>query len=538
MAVKVKRERPDQRRHHRVSAPLFVRVGPHDLRAVDWSLTGLKVDDYPEVPPELGTELTLQLTLPFQGFDVSFNVNSVVARRDPARATFAVRFTELGERERELMQHFVEELVRGSMVDIEDTIQRIDVPVTPASLEPDLPRPVQMLPAHRIPIKTAVMSGLYILLGLIVFGYAGLIGYSNFFRMEVQTAVISAPVETVTAQTDGKVAWAGVKPGDQVKAGEVIVNVMDAQLEREVELAEIGVQERKARLVYLKRRHADELDRIRGFATVEMKNVEQTKVDVDSLASQLKLAEQQHRRLVQLQEKGYTTLIKVEETERQVIALRQALASRRIELASRVDLAEQDIGKRLYTGDDIIGKSGEYEAEVRLGEHEIALAEQRVASILNQRERQSVRSPFDGTILELPRVDNGSVARGDVIAIIEQRRERQVTAWLNQDEVLKIGLGDEALIYVPALGETLKGRVSQIDRTSGFVREQEQRQNPGYAWRGPSDRSAKVTIEFEDPAKVADIERYRAGLPVVVVFERRATNSILSGIAKKLAVAL
>ena len=82
---------------------------------------------------------------------------------------------------------------------------------------------------------------------------------------------------------------------------------------------------------------------------------------------------------------------------------------------------------------------------------------------------------------------------------------------------LRIGLGDEALIYVPALGETLKGRVSKIDRTSGFVREQEQRQNPGYAWRGPADRSAKVTIVFDDPAKVADVERYRSGLPVVVV---------------------
>ena len=39
---------------------------------------------------------------------------------------------------------------------------------------------------------------------------------------------------------------------------------------------------------------------------------------------------------------------------------------------------------------------------------------------------------------------------------------------------------------------------------------------PGYQWRGAHDRSAKIIIEFEQPEKVRDTERYRAGLPVVV----------------------
>ena len=81
-----------------------------------------------------------------------------------------------------------------------------------------------------------------------MFGYTGLLGYTNFFRMEVQTAVISAPVETVAAQADGRVGWTDVKPGDPVKAGDVIVNVVDNQLEREIELADIAVQEQKAKL--------------------------------------------------------------------------------------------------------------------------------------------------------------------------------------------------------------------------------------------------------------------------------------------------
>ena len=538
MAVKIKRERPDQRRHHRVTAPLFVRVDGHQLRAADWSLGGLRLENVPGDMPAAGSEQHYHLTLPFQGFDVSFDVKAEVVRLNPATKSVAVRFTEIGERERELMQHFIEELVRGSMSDVEDTIQRIDVPVTPAKLEPDAKNLPANMPLRRWPLKTAVMTGFYAIMGLMVFGYAGLLGYSNFYRMEIQTAVITAPVESVTAQSDGQVAWAEVKPGDQVKAGDVVVTVVDNQLEREIELADIAVQERKAELASLKRRHSDELEKLRGFATVEMKNVRQSKVEFDGLTDQLALAEQQLSRLQGLSDKGYATAFKLDEARKQVIALKSQQESRRIELASQVELADQNIGKRMFNGRDIVGDASEIEEKVRLAEHEIQLAEKRTQSYVKQRTRAAVTAPFDGTLLDLPRIDKGAVRKGDTIAIIEQRRDRHVAAYLNQDEILKVGLGDEALLFVPALGETLKGRVREIDRTSGFVREQADRNGPGYIWRGPTDRSAKIVIEFEDPALVADFERYRSGLPVVVVFEARSTNSLISALKKKFAVAL
>lgn len=538
MAVKIKRERPDQRRHHRVTAPLFVRVDGQQLRATDWSLGGLRVDNFPGELPVAGAELPFHLTLPFQGFDVSFDVKAEVVRTNEAEKMFAVRFTEIGERERELMQHFIEELVRGSMSEVEDTIQRIDVPVTPARLEPDTKKIPSTMPVRRWPIRTVVMTTIYAIAGLIVFGYAGLLGYSNFYRMEIQTAVISAPVETVTAQADGQVVLTGLKPGDSVRSGEVVVNLIDNQLERDIELADIEVKSRKAQLAYLKQKQTEELDRLKGYATVEMKNVRQSKVELEGLQDQLKVVEDQYARLKILFDKGYATESKLDEASKQVIDLKSQIERRRIELLSRADLAEQNFGKRLYTGTTIEGEAADVEGRVRLAEHEISIAEQRRDAYVKQRDRAAAVSPFDGTILEIPRIDRGSVRKGDTLAIIEQRRDRRVTAFLNQDEILKVGLGDEALIYMPALGETVRGRVVKIDRTSGFLKEQDHRQNPGYGWRGPQDRSAKIEIEFENPAKIADAERYRSGLPCVVVFEQRSTNSLLATIKKKFAVAL
>jgi multidrug resistance efflux pump len=540
MAVRVKRERPDQRRHHRVTAPMFVDYGGQHMRAADWSLGGLRLEKFAGTLPEPGHEIELGLMLPFQGFDVSFTAKAEVVRCDVAAAMFAVRFTEIGERERELMQHFIEELVRGSMVDVEDTIQRIDVPVTPASLEPDGPKLTKGTPVKRFPVKTMVMTGVYLVLGVIVFGYAGMLAYTNFYRMEVQTAVITAPVETVTAKADGRVELSHIRPGDQVKAGDVVVKMLDGALDREIELANIEVQERKVKLNFAQKKQIEELDRLRSYATVEMKNLEQTRISVESLAQQYRSAEQNYQRLRELMSKGFSTATKVDEAERMSISLKRDLDVRRVELASRIELAAQTSGKRMFSGNetigsaDIVGSHAELEAEVRLAEHEIQLAQQRYIAQLSQRDRDAVRAPFDGTVLDLPNYDNAFVKKGDVIAIIEQRKDRHINAWLNQDEILKVGIGDEAIVYIPALNESIRGKVTEIDRTTGFVQEQYQRQNPGYAWRGPTDRSAKVKINFSDMKKVEDAERYRSGLPVVVVFEQRSTNSLLSAIKKKI----
>ena len=545
MAVKIKRERPDQRRHHRVTAPLFISVGGHDVRATNWSQGGLRIDGFEGDLPTRGDTLPLHLTLPFQGFDVSFDVKSEVVRVDSDVAGFAVRFTEVGERERELMQHFLEELVRGSMVDVEDTIQRIDVPVTPASLEPDK-KPVAAIagpvPVRRWPIKTIVMTSIYAVLGAIVFGYAGLLGYSNFWRLEVQTAVIAAPVDTVTAPADGRVNWTGLKPGDPVKTGDVILQLIDNQLEREIELSDIAIRENKSKFAGLQRRQLEELDRLRGYATMEMKNVLQTRIELEALESQVRIAEENYAQFKILFDKGFTTATLLATAESNVIGLRKQLDIRRVELKSRVELAQQNVGKRVYSGSetvgtsDLIGHKAEIEAAMHQAEQEIQIAQQKLIANLNYRDRLAVRAPFEGTIVDLPRVDKGAVSRGDTIAIIEQRRDRFVMAYLNQDEVLRVGIGDEALLYVPGLNETLKGRVRKIDRTSGFVHEQDQRQTPGYAWRGPTDRSAKVSIDFADLEKVANFDRYRSGLPVVVVFERRSTNALMSALKKQFAI--
>ena len=101
---------------------MYVRVGADEtvVRARDWSLGGLRIDGYGGRLPQLGEELDLAMTLPFQGFDISFTAKAKVVRSIEDGKSFAVEYTEIGERELSVMHHFIEDLVRGAMSEVAD----------------------------------------------------------------------------------------------------------------------------------------------------------------------------------------------------------------------------------------------------------------------------------------------------------------------------------------------------------------------------------------------------------------------------------
>lgn len=497
------------------------------MKAADWSLGGLRLEAFPGEIPAVGTDIELKLELPFQGFEVAFDAVATVVRGDAAKGFFAVMFKELGEREAELMKHFIDELVRGKMSPIADTIQRIDVPVTPASTAPDA-NPISKLPVHRWPARTVAFTAFYFIAGFVIFGYALVLVWTNFLRMEVDTAVISAPVEAVRAQIDGRVKWGKYRTGDRVPAGAIVLHVLDHELEKEIDFAGLDIAQKRAHVVSLKMQLKEELERIVAFATVDQKNVEQIALDLASLQATAKAAQSHHERLSVLYKQGFTTQTLVETAEKQMVAARQAAEAKAVELASRKSLAEQNGGRRLYNGQTFIGDRAKVEAQLHQIEQELAISERKLKTLEAHRERLAVVSPFSGILTELTRVDGAMVRKGDTIAVLEQPEAREVTAYLRQDEVLKVGLDDPATIYLPALGETRRGRITAIDRTAGFVNEQ----NSTYTWRGPRDRSAKVTLAFDDKGNETT-SSYRSGTPAIVLFRTRTSNYVLNDLGKR-----
>jgi len=206
--MKILRERPDQRRHHRVTAPLFVTYGNETLRADDWSIGGLRLSGITGELPSVGDTIRMTLSLPFQGFDINFENQFQVVRLDKDTGMFAGQFLELSERQRDLMEHFIEDL---------------------------------SIPLRRWSRKTIMMTGFYVLAGIGVFSYLALLIFTNFIRLEVDSAILTRPIIINKALADGTVAKHHFVAGQSIKTGDIITELSIPEIETDMDEARIQV---------------------------------------------------------------------------------------------------------------------------------------------------------------------------------------------------------------------------------------------------------------------------------------------------------
>jgi hypothetical protein len=129
----VRYERPIPDLTYTVAAPLILDIGDHHGVQIErWCLDGIE-------PPDalVGASGFACLTIPFQGFGISFRV---LLRPDPDSGR--LRFHNLGQREERVLRHFYRAIVTGRAVPTERMIAAMDTPVEP-------------VPMHQTPLEAA-----------------------------------------------------------------------------------------------------------------------------------------------------------------------------------------------------------------------------------------------------------------------------------------------------------------------------------------------------------------------------------------------
>lgn len=285
--MKITRERACQRLHHRVKTPLAVHLNGDVYQALDWSLGGLRIGGWNKTDSVLvGQIVPCQFHLPFQGFDIGLSVELEVLRIDDENRQLAGQFIDLGDREKELMQHFIEQLIRGSMVPVEDTILRIDSPVTPVSTKPDA-SPAEQLPNNRLPIRLLAMSAFYLVGGLLLFSLVGLTVYNNFFSLRVETALTSKPVEPIIALQNGRLMNASVTRDQWVREGDELFQMSIPSINRELDEAAIEVERNRLELEALRKKHALAAELNGSHLAPEARRLE---IDIDRMQQEVAMA--------------------------------------------------------------------------------------------------------------------------------------------------------------------------------------------------------------------------------------------------------
>lgn len=515
--MKVRRERPSQRLNHRVSAPIRVDIGDASYDVVDWSLGGFSLSGF-DGPAGVGDVITVTIHVPFQGFEIAFAADGEIKRRGD-NGDLGVAFVELGERERELMTHFIDSLVRGSMSVVDDTILRIDTPVTPVSTKPD-PNPTEALPVRRWPFKALMMSAFYFSAGLAVLGYAFLVLHANFVRLEVQSAVVSAPVQPILATTDGLVKTVLIPQGDMVERHAPLMAFSNPVLRQRIDMARVRV-DRALLTMRAKEKELDaERDKFGDYQLIAQSEVERITARIRSLQERAALARAQVERFTTLRREGWATQSKLDGVLLEYETLRGELEEARLLMHQRRALLDSIEAGRFFDGNRLEGRLQELQAVAELAADEVMLAKDELTTLLRQRDSLTIPAPHDGRMLALYKTNGATVKRGEQVALFERNEARTIEAYMTQEEVLEIGLGDEATAFFPSLDRKTRIVVTEIDRTKGYLDEVSSR----YQWRGPKDRTAQVTLQFVAMPLNEVRTSFPPGLPVVVIFERRGTD--------------
>ncbi len=286
--MEITREKACQRLHHRVATPLNLMTDKRHYRAVDWSLGGFRVRDWDRWNDaiEIGDQLSWKFELPFQGFMIAFDVIAEVVRSNPETGHFACRFVDLNERQKELMNHFIEQLIRGAMIPLKDTILRIDSPVTPVSTEPNA-SPVAQLPVSRIPRRMLMMSLFYISLGIGLLGLLTLTLYENFLTLKVNTATTSVPIETIVSLVDGRITRVSSIIDQPVSEGTTILSIESPILQKQIAEAKTHIEQKKLELEAQRKRY---LVAIETSGSMTSREARLLQIDIDLVEQEVSLA--------------------------------------------------------------------------------------------------------------------------------------------------------------------------------------------------------------------------------------------------------
>ena len=530
--MQVIRERPCQRRHHRVTAPLRVTLenGAH-YTSSDWSLGGLRIDGCTPAPAALDEVVKLHIELPFQGFEIGFEVSAKIARVMEADQTVCFSFDTLDERARDILTHFIDDLIRGKMATIDDTICRIDVPVTPISTNPD-PNPTQELSVQRWPIKTIVMSGIYACLGVLVFGYIALLLYSRTTQLEVPTAVVSAPLQVLRMPVDGVLRPVHFTEGDKIRAGEAMATIHDHALQARIENAQIKLEETRKKLWRAEQKFKIERERIKLYQIISRTDQDVAAARVAAAKEALSAADENRKRIQSLAKTGNTTRTQEDEAaQRQLMAqahLREAELS--LEKATAMNSVS---ARRHYNHKEFVSDLDVMALEVDELRGDYETASKQLEALVAVKQNLIIRAPFDGRVARLIQTGGTNLLRNEPFIVVEKEVPTTVKAFLRQDEALQLRLNDKAMVFLPALGRHVSATIVGIDQSSAFL----DQKTAQYGWRNAEDRTSTVSLRLADPTsdeKVAVEGKITAGLPAVVIFTRRGTNAALSRAALSL----
>jgi HlyD family secretion protein len=252
---------------------------------------------------------------------------------------------------------------------------------------------------------------------------------------EIVTAVSAGTVKsrrdaTISAEVSGRVVEVRVGEGDTVRKGEILARMSDPELSKKVDAsradaaqAEALLEQAIARREEAERKHRSEVDRA---------------------ASNLRKAERDHERAMELFRGGFLSKAEKEQADTRLV---NAKEDARLAAIGEVSLRAID-------------------QEIASLRARAAAARATLAAFAERREKLSITSPFAG-IVTSKTVEVGETKQpGAPLFVVADPHDIYIEAPIDESESAKVRKGQMVRLYPDAyLGETFSGVVSEVRPT-------------------------------------------------------------------------
>ena len=376
-------------------------------------------------------------------------------------------------------------------------------------------KPILELMNHRLftPILYAISGGLLFFSLVVIFN-------TYVLRLKVEKGVVNALIETMVAPASGYITDVYVGLGTHVKKGTPLLKIDNIDLERELQLARVQVDESKLNVSYYRKLLKNEQQRLKIYKKIGSTRVTAAQTLVNMSLQDVMTSQHNLERFQVLNKKHYISNVNLEAARSQYVSaqekLKNAQAHEKLENHSL-----NAVSKGMYfTGTKTEGIERDLYAELSTAKKRVKLNDARVKIYENLINKLTLVAPFDGVVTQILKSAGNTTDTIKPLIFIEKiKSNKTITVYLTQDEIIHIGASEKVKIYIPSSGKTYHGRITEINRTDGFIDVIKAQ----YRWRDfQIDRSAMVTIALQQSEQNEFDKQAFPGLPATIYFSKKS----------------
>jgi membrane fusion protein (multidrug efflux system) len=265
----------------------------------------------------------------------------------------------------------------------------------------------------------------------------------------------------------GRVLTVRVGVGEQVVAGEVVVELDDRDTRLALELAREHADSLANVVAQRRREIAAERGAIEAVELASGAAVAEARARVDQALAATRLAETELAEIAALRESEIGTASELRRSE--ATAEQRRALTRELKSASTRERFEQDREVR-----DRLATIIRIEIVIASLEVELAAARGTVETLIAELEHHRLRAPIDGVIGELDSIERGSwLDRGEIVGMVVPAGELEIVAQFDPSAAIgRIALGQPATLRLAGFPWTQYGAVqARVARVSSELRD-------------------------------------------------------------------